>query len=632
MLIQTTAVDRYLYESYLNGSAEAQSWLREARRKADWLTDELVADVFFSFYAQRPEIGPGSGSTPLFHVWFVKSLRKQFLYNLIRPRTVNDVPASFRASLKALLWLASSFADQQSRGKLKLQAAPASTPGLQPKGGASEASAAGKGSSAGSEGPQQPAKGASAREEGPMTMEMVLAYERAAASPRSVKPSGGSVAEQLAPEQLERLKRIGAKPQQLAGQAAAAEQEAPPATPEQLAQQKRDIAALEEELRKPYQPKRDKLKQRLKQLEARLKEEERHASRLRRDEEALAEQFERQFGSWLHEALKEALQEQNEEGLRLEELIMASRQLASPTWGRELGKLRRLAYDRYADWIEKLKRHPELLEFLREVGRHTGRIRKRLREQAVSRRPDTFDDYARSRELSLMLPSEALLLADEEYELLFYRSYLEGQLLTWRAQSAEDRTGEGPVIAMLDTSHSMKGAKLRLAQLFTATLASLCLQKRRSFSLIVFGSKGELLERSLDHRRPDWQQFYLLSQLAFGGGTDFDAPIRRGLELVRSNPALRNADFIILTDGIGGLSKPLQQQLAHTAEERSLRLHTLLIGDPSLHRSTTFELLGASHRIYATEALDPDQTGADQFLTQLFSPFTQQKTTASHPR
>lgn len=43
--------------------------------------------------------------------------------------------------------------------------------------------------------------------------------------------------------------------------------------------------------------------------------------------------------------------------------------------GNELGKLRRQAFDRYLEWAEKLKRHPDLLMSLQEVGRNVHQYR-----------------------------------------------------------------------------------------------------------------------------------------------------------------------------------------------------------------------------------------------------------------
>jgi uncharacterized protein with von Willebrand factor type A (vWA) domain len=165
----------------------------------------------------------------------------------------------------------------------------------------------------------------------------------------------------------------------------------------------------------------------------------------------------------------------------------------------------------------------------------------------------------------------------------------------------------------------MRGSKLRLAQIFVATFASFALLERRDFILLLFGSKGELIEQPLYHKRPDWQAFYSLAQMAYGGGTNFDAPLKRGFEIVSSQPAFQDADFVMVTDGIGTISPSVQQQLASLGQREQLRLHSLIIGSARQHLIQKYDILGVSHQVRFAAAWDMQDMSKDELLLDVFS-------------
>ena len=107
----------------------------------------------------------------------------------------------------------------------------------------------------------------------------------------------------------------------------------------------------------------------------------------------------------------------------------------------------------------------------------------------------------------------------------------------------------GPVVVLLDESGSMREAgkdiwskAVALALLSTAT------RQRRAWHLVAFNgaivrevaiaagkASAADIQQALDH--------------GCSGGTDFDAPVLRAVDLIRTSPIMRQADVLIITDG-----------------------------------------------------------------------------------
>ncbi|GFZ87550.1 hypothetical protein GCM10008018_37160 [Paenibacillus marchantiophytorum] len=567
MIIRCTRVDRYVFDGYVHSSRVAQEWMREAVRQAPWYTLELFADFFMCFYLTKPDID-GTAEETSFHRWMILTLRKQYFYVSIHPRTIGQVNASFKTALKALMWLTESY-EKEVKKRQKEQ----------------------KESGIGLEKKQQQ----SGQDE-------------------------NNVSERLSEKQIEKLRLVGYTLQR-GKRAVEDKQEAVDSRPlvaEEIRALKQRIAALQDEMRTEFM-KRDKLKAKLRKAEEELDRRQRQLDRMSARELAAMKQIEDELGDWLGRALKETLSLEEADSFNVHELVQASQRLANRRWGSELGKLRRQTFEQYVQWIEKLKRSKDLVAFLQEVGRNVHHLRVQRKKMRSPFVPESYDDLRQSGDIAHLLPSEASLLADDDFEPYFLFKWMENKLMTYNYTGSITEPQKGPVICMLDTSHSMRGSKLRLAQLFTATFASFALLERRDFVLLLFGAKGELIEHVLSYKRPDWDRFYGLAQLAFGGGTNFDAPLDRGMDIVQHQPQFQDADFVMVTDGVGQISKPIQHRLGDLGQKKQLRLHSLIIGSARQHLVQTYEIVGVSHQVRFATAWDLQDPVKDELLLDVFA-------------
>jgi uncharacterized protein with von Willebrand factor type A (vWA) domain len=567
MIIRCTRVDRYVFDGYVHSSRIAQEWMREAVRQAPWFDLELFADFFMCFYLIKPDIDATTEETP-FHRWLVLTLRKQFFYMSIHPRTIGQVNASFKTALKALMWLTESYEKEVKQRQNDQQQLGLGFKEKQQQNGQDEA----------------------------------------------------KVSEHLSEKQIEKLRLVGYTLQQ-GKRTVEDKQEAVDSRPlvaEEIRALKQRIGELQDEMRTEFM-KRDKLKAKLRKAEEELERRERQMNRMAARDQAAMKEIEDELGDWLGRSLKETLSLEEADSFKVHELVQASQRLANRRWGSELGKLRRQTFEHYVQWLEKLKRNKDLVAFLQEVGRNIHHLRvqrKKLRSPYI---PEAYDDLRQSGDIAHLLPSEASLLADEDFEPYFLVKWMENKLMTYNYTGSLDEPQKGPIICMLDSSHSMRGSKLRLAQLFTATFASFALLERRDFVLLLFGAKGELIEHVLYYKRPDWDRFYGLAQLAFGGGTNFDAPLARGMEIVQHQPQFHDADFVMVTDGVGQISKPTQQKLAVLGQKKQLRLHSLIIGSARQHLIQKYEIVGVSHQVRFATAWDFQDPIKDELLLDVFA-------------
>ncbi|GAA4707445.1 vWA domain-containing protein [Brevibacillus fulvus] len=560
MIVRCKRVDRYLFDAYFHSSRVAQEWMEQAKLRAAWFDRELLADFFLCFYLADPELDQTQDAPP-FHRWLVQTLRKQYFYRLIHPRTEGQESAAFKTAIKALMWLSQTYAEEVQRREKEQRPWPFGMQELQ-----------------GEQGEQQ-----------------------------------ANVAERLTDQQIEQLRLTGFTLQQ--GKRMVEDKQSArdhrPLVEQEIKALRQRLEETRAEMKTQF-TKRSKLLQKSKKLEEELAQREKQLDRLERQEKAAIERFEQELGQWVESSLKQSLAEEAEESSLVHDLLLASQRFANRRWGSELGKLRRQSFEQYLQWVEKLKKYPDLLQFIQQVGRNVHEIRVKQKQIRRNRLPEEYYDLRQSNDISHLLPSEAVLLADPELETYFMLKYVEEKLFTYDTAGWVEQPPKGPVICMLDTSHSMRGAKLKLAQIFVMTFAALSLLEKRDFLLLLFGAKGELKEQPLYYRRPNWPAFYALAQMAFGGGTHFDAPLKRAIELVDGEKTFRSADFVMVTDGVGGISPNVQGMLAQLAKQKQVRLHSLIVGSARQHLIQKYDIAGVSHQIrFATtwETSNEENTG-----------------------
>ena len=218
---------------------------------------------------------------------------------------------------------------------------------------------------------------------------------------------------------------------------------------------------------------------------------------------------------------------------------------------------------------QALRGNAAIKELARKMGRaYISEQRKKQTRIPQASRSEVHGTH-RSDDVMRLLPSELLNLEDEALENLFYARLLEKQLQTYELQGTTLIPGEtteaqrkrtGPVVACLDTSGSMGGAPLLKAKALLLAIANILRQEERSLHVLLFGAADEIREFALEDPQHSAGLLHFLRQ-GFGGGTNFEAPLARAMQIIEQHPAYEKADVLMISDGDCQLSAPFTQHL-----------------------------------------------------------------------
>lgn len=209
-----------------------------------------------------------------------------------------------------------------------------------------------------------------------------------------------------------------------------------------------------------------------------------------------------------------------------------------------------------------IQNNRSIKDLARKMGRNYISEEKKKKSRIPEASRSEVHGTHRSDDVMRLLPSELVNLEDETLESLFYARLLEKNLLTYELSGTQMIDGEttedqqkrtGPVVACLDTSGSMSGDPMLKAKALLLAIANILKQEDRSLHVLLFGSNGELREFAMDAENNATGLLQFL-QKGFGGGTDFETPLKRATEIISQKPDYIKADILMVSDGECNLS------------------------------------------------------------------------------
>lgn len=193
---------------------------------------------------------------------------------------------------------------------------------------------------------------------------------------------------------------------------------------------------------------------------------------------------------------------------------------------------------------------------LARIAAVAGRVRLSAKKaqqgkRVVSGREEIADVEIGS-DVQRLLPSESVLLADDDLELLLLRKLVEGQAMQYRLQGRE-RAERGPLVVLIDGSGSMAGARHEWACGVALALLEVAARQRRAFSVLHFDAK---VQATFDFNNPRATSLSaVVDAVSFfsNGGTYVQAALdAAGAKIKAAGNALRNADVVLIGDGESG--------------------------------------------------------------------------------
>lgn len=269
--------------------------------------------------------------------------------------------------------------------------------------------------------------------------------------------------------------------------------------------------------------------------------------------------------------------------------------------GFEKGMLKRAQLDKLQELSRLVERIKELRELIELLGRmkqdneqnpETILYDELITERIPSPRARTeLYGIHRSDDLFRLLPIELSNFTSSERKKLFFSRFLEKQLLTYSLYGEEEKKiskekskqkqrpamKKGPIIVCVDTSGSMQGTPEMIAKATTLMAMKTALRQKRDCYAITFSSSNQTEEYELSNSKAGIENALDFLMKSFDGGTDFDTPIRRALEISEKEKYER-ADILMVSDGDGRVSYSIKEKIDNIKKSKGLRVFTFRIG------------------------------------------------------
>lgn len=252
----------------------------------------------------------------------------------------------------------------------------------------------------------------------------------------------------------------------------------------------------------------------------------------------------------------------------------------------ELNKVDRTDFLALAKLLED---NNEINKIIQKLGRNY--ISEEKKEKVTKCAKNEMFGIHKSNELVRVLPSELINLEDDDLEYLFYAKLLENSLLTYELSGdlikTEEIKNKGPIIACLDTSGSMKGTPLLKAKALLLAVSKILEPENRELYVLLFGANNEISELNLNNSTTDANTnssntAALLSFLSkgYGGGTDFETPLNRSVQIIEKNTTFINADILMITDGYCSVTPDFKNQFTHKKQQLDFSVYTVICDAP----------------------------------------------------
>jgi len=191
----------------------------------------------------------------------------------------------------------------------------------------------------------------------------------------------------------------------------------------------------------------------------------------------------------------------------------------------------------------------------------------------------------------------------------FYRRLAEGQILSHELR-AEEPSGRGPVVAMIDASGSMSGQKMEWAVAVALALVDEAVGRRRGGpkrrSSVLFFNSRLVREVAFEPGERDARKLLEVATVGAGGGTDYRPALTRAVEIAGGSRH-EGADLLLVTDALYSLPEGSVDELEGHKRRLGFRLYSVLIGAD--RRRAEEELGRYSEEVWVAADLAADGDG-----------------------
>ncbi|MEV7197650.1 VWA domain-containing protein [Streptomyces sp. NPDC093510] len=256
-------------------------------------------------------------------------------------------------------------------------------------------------------------------------------------------------------------------------------------------------------------------------------------------------------------------------------------------WGVGPGELERMPFDRRARLAERL-RTSRLAQWAELIGRFR-QMADGERARKVENATGELVGVTLGNDLSRIVPSELANLGLPGLRAVFAARYAAGELMLFDSQG-EQTTGQGAVIACVDTSHSMymegPGGVTREAWAKACALALLDQARHagRDFVGILFSAADKVqVFRFPGDASADIAQVIDFAETFLGGGTSYQAPLSVARDLLAEefdDASRARGDIVMLTDDECGVTEEWMRDWNEAKRLLGFRVFGVAVGAP----------------------------------------------------
>lgn len=253
------------------------------------------------------------------------------------------------------------------------------------------------------------------------------------------------------------------------------------------------------------------------------------------------------------------------------------------TFGTDPGQLARMSAEKRFALAARIQNNETLRQLADKVGRM---VRFAMGEQArkITHGRDEVYDIELGADISSVLPSELVMLADEETEILFLKKFTERELMQYKLRGTE-KVAKGAIVCMIDTSGSMFGHPETWAKAVGIALLNIAAKQGRDFYGILFSSAHDpLMEWYFPKGIAGVEEVLDFAEYMYGGGTDFEKPLGRGVEVLQeqfNSDEAQKGDLIFITDGESIVTDDWRDRYFNAKNTLAFRTYGCLIGTAS---------------------------------------------------
>lgn len=192
-------------------------------------------------------------------------------------------------------------------------------------------------------------------------------------------------------------------------------------------------------------------------------------------------------------------------------------------------------------------------------------------------RSDEIYSITLGSDIGRTISSELIKLGNDCLKKEFLKKYLDEQLQQYHLK---DNSSKGPFIICLDCSSSMSGDKEIWSKGVALTLAETARKQKRKCDILAFTSRDyEVKHFDLKTgvlKSIDSAQFVSIAEYFPGGGTDFEKPLSKALDLLKNSKS-NNADIIFITDGESQISSDWLELFNKDKKKYEFKVYSILI-------------------------------------------------------